>query len=61
MGEGEGDGSQTLGVRRTVRKINRKERGVRGLPPGDQRLGEKARVQNGHEVLFPQLGCGLEL
>lgn len=61
MGKGLGDRSQTLGVRRTVRTINRKEGGVKGLPPGDQRLGEKARVQNGHEALFPWLGCGLEL
>lgn len=31
------------GVKRKVLKINRKEGGVRGLPPGEQSLGEEAR------------------
>lgn len=41
-------------MKRKVLKINRKEGGVRGLPPGERRLGEEASSRLG--MRFPSHG-----
>lgn len=59
---GAGEGAARRGERPEgkLHKINRKENGVRRLPPGEQRQGGKARLWKGRAVLFPWFGCGLE-
>lgn len=56
---GEAGGAElNSGVRGKLHKINRREKDLRSLPLGEQRLGGEGRVQKGHSVLFPLSDCG---